>query len=722
MRWKPDVSRNKPVVQRRFPSLIVIILNIALLAFAFMSYGRYATLYQERLREENLGNIANLNQSSAFNTTALIESWSVKLEDIAEYVTQRDMTHDEALAYIEQSNSSLDRYFELIGDDYTGFSARRGKDGGFIPLSYEKSGYADLQEAFNDVNDSAYDDICFAPEFTDGDTALKYFAIYKHLTLKNENGVPETYTLLLAKESASVLAVFNNLYDFEGQSTVLMDSKGNYIVSNKDFKSANFFQYLYVYNDLTLDVRNEIERVLTSSGSGELYYKNAKAQDCVFRYQRMATNGWYCITCVPISSFRTSVININYTVYAVVALILLLVLDVAWFQAMNNRLRVSVQREKEASDAKTDFLSRMSHDIRTPLNGIIGLTALAKDETDPDVLREYLDKVTLSGQFLAGLVNDILDLSKVESGKIELNPEPYSCKDMYQYVEAIVVPLCKDKNQTFIMSPPDDEPPVLLDRLRFNQIIFNLLSNAVKYTPSGGEVELSWKRAALHDNVVSLDIVVRDNGIGMSEEFQKHMFESFTQERHQATTHGSGLGLAIVRSLVGLMNGQISVESKKDVGSTFTVHLEATVCASAPELEQVAERNELVGRHILLCDDNQINTMIARRLLEKWGIVVDTASNGRQGLEMFDDSPIGDYDAILMDIMMPEMNGLQAAAAIRALGRSDARTVPIIAMTANAYDTDVQNCLEAGMNAHIGKPIDTAQLHKLLTEMLKDKG
>ncbi len=719
MKQAADSSRINPFEQRRFFSPIVLILNIILLAFAALSYGRYAAVYQERLREENLGNIANMNQSSAMNATALIESWNIKLEDLVQFAEYHEMSHDEALSMIEQSNSSEDRQFELIGGNYKGYLARRDESGAYIPLSYQKGAYSELQKAFDDINDDAYNDICFAPEFTDGNTALKYFAVYRHLSLKDEDGKAKTYTLLLATESSDVLATFNSQNDFEGQSTVLIDADGNYIVSSKDFKSANFFQYLYVYNDLSLDERKEIENQVLSRGSGELYFKDASGRDCVFRYEKMTTNNWYCVTCVPLSSFRNPVVSINYAIYASAAFLIMLILDLAWLQHMNNRLRMSVQREKEASEAKSDFLSRMSHDIRTPLNGIIGLTMLAKDEPDQQRVQEYLDKVKLSGQFLSGLVNDILDLSKVESGKVELHLEPYSCEDLYRYVEAVVEPLCMDKGLELRMSEPDDLPPILLDRLRFNQIIFNLLSNAVKYTPEGGLVELCWKRTELGRNRVALDLTVRDNGIGMSGDFQKRMFESFSQEQHQTATTGSGLGLAIVHSLINLMNGEISVESEQGEGTAFTVHLETELCSeeavSAPEREGI----RLEGKHILLCEDNKVNVMVARRLLEKWGVSVDTADNGRIGVDKFAASRPGDYDAILTDIMMPEMDGLEAAMAIRKLDRSDAETVPIIAMTANAYDSDVENCLAAGMNAHMGKPIDTEQLRALLSSLMR---
>lgn len=715
-----DEKKIKLFLQKRTFSVTVIILNIVLLTIAALSYGRYLSVYQERLIEENLGNIANLNRSSALNVTALIDSWSVKLTDVDRYISVNDLTLDEALTVIEQSNSSRNRQFELIGSDYTGYLARRDDSGGFIPLSYEAEAYAELKKAIDDKDDSGFEDVCFAPEFTDSETALKYFAVYRHLPIRNEAGEKEIYTLLLATKSKDILDIFDVQSSFEGLSTILMDSSGNYIVSNNDFKSTNFFHYLHVYNDLTLDKRTELEREVMANGRGELYYKNAVGKDCVFRYERMKTNGWFCVTAVPMESFRTPKLNANYMLNAVFALVFIFIIDAVWLQRMNKRLRASVLREMEASDAKTDFLSRMSHDIRTPINGIIGLTALALNEETSPRVREYLENINVSGQFLTGLVNDILDLSKVESGKVELNPEPYSSRDLYKYVKAVAEPLCKEKGLEFRLQPPDDEPPVLLDRLRFNQILFNLLSNAVKYTPAGGFVELSWKREPLPEGHIVLELSVRDNGIGMSEEFQKHMFESFTQERSQTANTGTGLGLAIVHSLVSLMNGEITVKSKQGEGSTFTVRLERAVCKEAAVAAPKAEYADLKGKRVLLCEDNQINILVAQRMLEMWGVEAEVAVNGKEAVEKFTDSEPFGYDAVLMDVLMPEMNGLDATQAIRKTDRPDAAVLPIIAMTANAYESDVKNCIDAGMNAHMGKPIDHEQLQKLLAEQIAE--
>ena len=701
-------------------SLLILVVNVVLLFVASMLYGRYTAVYQERLREENLGNIANLNQSAASNATALIESWEIELDDLMRYANRHPMTQDEMLAMLEDLNSNDKRQFELIGSDYTGFLARRDETGSFIPLTYRNSSsYADLRTIFDHMSGAADGAVRATPEFTDSFTALKYFALCAPVPILTADGVAENQTLMLASRAGDVLDAFNNKSGFDGMSTVLVDARGIYIVSNVDFKSDNFYQYLYVYNDLSLDQREAVRVEMEANESGELYYCNSYGQDCVYRYSRMPDNGWYCITCVPLASFRVPVFNINYAIYAVMCLIAMLGLDLFWMRTMNRRLRQSMLREKEASDAKTDFLSRMSHDIRTPLNGIIGLTALAQDEPNPPRTAEYLDSIRVSGDFLLGLVNDILDMSRVESGKMELNPEPYSFTEFSMYIHAVFEPLCAEKGLDFRMTYPEGAPAVMVDRLRLNQIFFNLLSNAVKYTPTGGLVEFFWTMDKLSQDRIALDFTVRDNGVGMSDAFQKRMFESFSQEHASAASTGAGLGLAIVRSLVELMGGRIAVSSKLGQGTSFFVHLELEMHPEHKEKLRHADLHVLKNKRVLLCEDNQVNALIVRRLLDKWGVTLEVAENGRIGLDMFASSAPGYYHAILMDIRMPEMNGLDATRAIRALERPDAAAVPIIAMTANAYDTDVTNCLEAGMNAHMSKPVQPARLCELLAQYVE---
>jgi CheY-like chemotaxis protein len=364
----------------------------------------------------------------------------------------------------------------------------------------------------------------------------------------------------------------------------------------------------------------------------------------------------------------------------------------------------------------------MSHDIRTPLNGIMGMTSLALDEKLPDAAREYLNKIDESSHFLLALINDILDMTKVESGKLELHPEHYGYQELNRYLGAVIVPLCQAKEINFKVQAPETKYTLLLDKLRFNQILFNLLANAVKFTPRGGHVSLVFHNYEITPAALKMDITVKDDGIGIDKAFQKKLFQPFEQESadNNSARTGSGLGLSIVKSLVELMGGTITVKSSKGHGSEFQIR--QLPCTIVPTVAEPAVKKSvsvsLQGKHILLAEDNAINAEIMMRLLEKKGAQVTVAADGLIVVKQYADSEQYTYDLILMDVQMPNQDGLAATKAIRGLNRPDAKTVPIIAMTANAYDDDVRTCLKAGMNAHLAKPVATDLLYETLQHWL----
>ena len=408
--------------------------------------------------------------------------------------------------------------------------------------------------------------------------------------------------------------------------------------------------------------------------------------------------------------------------------------DVSEEVRLNGELTAQLEAEKQlrreataASAAKSDFLSRMSHDIRTPLNGIIGMTYLAQEEKNTPRTADCLRKIDTSSKFLLGLINDVLDMSRVESNKVVLTPEPYPIEEFNDYLDAVVRPLCDEKGQHFVL---DEDSRLegyvpLADKLRTNQVMFNLLSNAVKYTPEGGTIAYRVVTRMSSPGRIAVDHVISDNGIGMSDEFQNVLFEPFSQEARNdnSETRGTGLGLAIVKKLVDLMGGTIAVESKIGRGTTFRIHLEFDAVPAAPgqagPAGQTAQNSacssgELQGRHVLLCEDHPLNQEIVKTLLEQWGATAEVAINGKRGVDLFAISPRNYYDIVLMDVRMPVMDGLEATRAIRALGRADAAAVLIVAMTADAFADDVQKCLDAGMNAHLSKPIDPELMRQTL--------
>jgi len=389
------------------------------------------------------------------------------------------------------------------------------------------------------------------------------------------------------------------------------------------------------------------------------------------------------------------------------------------------QLKNALAKANSEAAAKTDFLSRMSHDIRTPMNGIIGMTRIAQQQENPPRTAECLNNIDISSKYLLGLINDILDMTKIESGELNMNCEPYVSDELMQYLNSVVGPMCAAKHQEFIITDHIDKNSVpVLDKLRINQIIFNLLSNAVKYTPVGGTIEC---RIDTHKSgtKIKITIVVKDTGIGMSSSFQKILFDPYTQEDRvrsmENMNSSSGLGLAIVKKIVDIMNGTIVVESREGCGSTFTVRIDAPYVDAKNQLAQTRkdrsdfDRHYLNGKRILLCEDNRINQEIAKAVLTQAGITSELADNGLTGTQMFEKSAEGYYDCILMDIRMPIMDGYEATRTIRAMQRKDS-DVPIIAMTADAFEDDKKKCLEAGMDGHVAKPLDPQALYGTIVE------
>ena len=387
-------------------------------------------------------------------------------------------------------------------------------------------------------------------------------------------------------------------------------------------------------------------------------------------------------------------------------------------QKKNRALSEALRQAREASLAKDDFLSRMSHDIRTPLNGIIGLTNLALLEAKEGEAQTYLHQIQASGQYLLSLVNDILDMTKISSHKMELHPAPYAYQEWVEMLQAVIGEQSRQKGVQFVLERMEGAvQTIVVDKLRFQQIFLNLLSNAVKFTPSGGRVTLTCGAVPLDADHCRLKITVTDTGCGMAPAFLERAFDVFAQERTASTddTPGTGLGLSIVKSLVELMDGTVSLESTPGKGTRATVELPVQTASAGPPSAVQDRLPDLSGCRILLAEDHPVNAMIACKLLETCGIVVEHAENGQRAVDLFAASAPGSYDAVLMDIRMPLLDGLDATRAIRALPRADAATVPILAMTANAFEDDVEKSLAAGMNDHLAKPVVPGKLCEALS-------
>ena len=391
----------------------------------------------------------------------------------------------------------------------------------------------------------------------------------------------------------------------------------------------------------------------------------------------------------------------------------------------NVALQLAVQRETKANLAKREFLFNMSHDIRTPMNAIIGFTALAQTHIDDrGQVEDYLKKISVSSQHLLSLINDVLDMSRIESGKVTLEAKPVHLPELVHELRDIIQAVVSEKDLSLTLDTVGVEnEDVIADPLRLEQILINVLANAVKFTPDGGQISL-WivQKDAAPAGYADFEFHIKDNGIGMSEEFQKHIFEQFARERTSTVSkiQGTGLGMAITKSLVDMMGGRITVKSEQGKGSEFTISLRFPIGeAKTEQTPPAAKASASAGKKLLVVEDNELNLEIASTLLKEAGFAVDTAENGKVAVEKVEAASADRYDLILMDIQMPEMDGYEATRRIRALPDTKKAALPIVAMTANAFEDDRKNALRAGMNGHIAKPLDIQKLFQVLSELLK---
>ena len=385
------------------------------------------------------------------------------------------------------------------------------------------------------------------------------------------------------------------------------------------------------------------------------------------------------------------------------------------------QLQKALEDAEYANSAKTIFLSNMSHDIRTPINGIMGmLDIVEKNIQDKDKVRECLDKIRTSSRHLLQLINNVLDLSRIESGQIVLDHIPFNLRQVGEETLSVVEGQAKEASLKTQADHIDGTNIWLIGSpLHYKQIMLNLYTNAIKYNKPGGLLYTNLEEYSRTEDTLTLKITVKDTGIGMTQEFiDTKLFTPFIQGENGARTkyRGNGLGMSIVKEIIDQMGGSIAVESQVDVGTTFTVLLPFEIDHADHTVSETPEEvcGDITGIHVLLVEDNELNMEIAEFILKDAGASVTEAENGRKALDIFADSEEGDFDVILMDIMMPVMNGLEAAKAIRRMPRADAKTIPIFAMTANAFSEDAQKSMEAGMNEHIAKPIEADKLVKLI--------
>ena len=411
---------------------------------------------------------------------------------------------------------------------------------------------------------------------------------------------------------------------------------------------------------------------------------------------------------------------LEFTVILVIILVTLIIALVSLTLYYNNRKKnIELQ---QSNKAKSMFLARVSHDMRTPMNGILGIAYLAKEKDDINELKDDIRQIEMSGKMLLNLINDTIDISRIESGKMELHPEVCNEEEIFGAIMSILDPLIKEKNIKFTYNKINiGNEDIFADPQRLQQIVINLVTNSVKFTPKNGEIAVTLEGVERYEDKVLNRLIVKDTGIGMSKKFQANLFSAFSQENKINTDSivGIGLGLTIVKNIVDLMGGTIKIESEENVGTEITIDVLIPLASKQKSKAlPVAIYEKLSDKRVLMCEDHDVNAKIAIRLLEKQGMLVERAENGKIGVEMFKNSKDGYYDLILMDIRMPEMDGYDATKKIRAINTRYARLVPIIALSANAFAEDIEKSRQVGMDDYLSKPIDPQKLYETLSEYL----
>ncbi len=708
---------------------LLILCNVVLIVSVVLFSINYQDDINRQNEEDALVNFCNtmetMKQISAQYLTTELES----AEAWAAYIESEQMTLDEALSYIHAIDKDTPSVAHIVDmDTYDAWSSVYTN--GSNSISYYKE-ISNLMAISDDLYVGA--NIRAAQNIFDGKASIlcnylikeerrRVISVGTRVTVSTDDGADKDYLLLRVIPLDSIKSVWLFPTSYQTAQVGMITTGGDYIVPSSSMRSENFVEFIRFYN-FADDYygADEVLAPIKTEEHGLLTLKDSKGQSCYWYYSKLGDfEDADILGYIPVSSLAAEADGISIVYVVAAAMFLLIILDVGYILVINKRLRAAAKAADQANRSKTRFLSTMSHDIRTPLNAVLGMTELAQSRMDdPEYVKECLAKITVSGNHLLTLINDILEISRVESGKIQLNPEPFNIRLFISNLESLTRSQATGHGLSFESKTGELPSENLVgDRLRLTQIYLNLLNNAVKYTKAGGRVRLTVSEEPLDDKRVTLVCVIADNGTGMSPEFQKTMYESFARvsDARVDKTEGTGLGLAIVRHMVDLMDGTIDCQSELGVGTTFTVRIPLRT-VTEDEVPKMGEQDEsansdLLGLRILIAEDNDINWEIINTLLTEYGIVCDRAENGRECVDFLLAAAPGTYDLVFMDVQMPYLNGLDATRELRASEREDLRHIPIAAMTADAFAEDVQECIDAGMNAHISKPI---QIDKVLT-------
>ena len=709
--------------ESRTVKTVLVVINVVLILYTIFFVYDYSENDRKIKQESEISDFCETMETMKSISEGYFENEKISLREWSDYIESNHLTRSEALQYIHMVSLHNDRYANIVDmDTYEAWSSAT-ENYERVTDTYEKFlTYSDdsknvflgnMKEMFDDENN-----MVILGKYMDSEMQTSVISFGTPVTLYNADGTSGKYLLLRLVPVSTMMKMWEFPVSYSDAEVGLVSTSGDYVIQSRSMRSHSFLDFIYAYNSDDENARSEkLSKILWDQDRDLLTFKDSKGTECYWYYSRLSLNSSVGILgMIPVSSLQNSD-DLNLPLVKVVCGIVavLVLIDGSYAVILNARLRKTAKVAEDASRAKTQFLSSMSHDIRTPMNAVIGMATLAKGNIDDkEYVSSCLNKILLSGNLLLTLINDILDISKIESGKLVIREEEFSLSELLTSLEAIIRPQAEIKGITFTAERNNLTSDHLIgDELRLSQIYLNLLTNAVKYTKSNGKVSYRISEEYVDVDVVRVVMKVEDNGIGMNEDYQKVMYDSFTRESDSRINkiHGSGLGLYIVKKLTDQMGGKIECCSKVNEGTTFTVSLNLKVTGKVEKNQKLSvnkeiETSDLSDIHILVAEDNDLNWEIINQILTDNGIVSDRAENGEVCVRMLENSPAHTYDMVFMDIQMPVMNGLEATKVIRKSKREDLRTLPLVAMTADAFAEDVQACKDAGMNAHLTKPLN----------------
>lgn len=688
-------------------NIVIVLTILALIVF-------YVGTEQERMLASKMEAFGNMTEAMEHVTTNYLVGEQQVCNSWANYINANDLSAQQAIAFVRDAITSPEIMAHILfpdGDALTGLSTATRGPAGDDTVSYRNiaSFTAELEEHLRQNGA-----VSVTRAYTNPVNAIQSIAFCSTVTVRRDAaGQPEQAVLL----RIIPVSTFEKKWsfptdDYKNAEISLIDTAGNYILRGHSFKNSNFYEFYQSYNS---PGPAELERVKEALAGkpGVMTILNSTGSESLIAHTRVnSTDDWIIVTMISMEELGHTAINWTLGGIITAGLLLLLAFNLAIMMSFNRQLRAAAEAADRANQAKTDFLSTMSHDIRTPMNAIIGLTTIAgKNVEDAAAVRENLRKINLASNHLLTLINDILDISKVESGKLALSPVTFSIVECAENLVNISQPMVKEKNIDFNFRVSRFQQEYLFaDQLRINQIYINLLSNAIKYTQPGGRVCVELREApGQTDKTVRITYVVADTGMGMTPEFMERMYQPFSRQTDSRVNmiQGTGLGLAITKQMIDLMHGTIECESQVGKGTTFTVTLEI------PLADKLMDEFMLPPIRVLLADDDEVLLETARDTLRSIGVEADTAQSGAEAVRMV--SGRGAYRVVILDWKMPDMDGIEAARRIRAQVGDE---VPILLISAYSWSDIEDVARDAGVDGFISKPLFRTTLYDKLSELL----